>query len=160
MQTTRQWERTLVLIKPDAVERALIGKMIMRFEEKGLRIAGMKMMQLDKALLEEHYAHLKDLPVFPAIIAFMMSAPVVAMCIEGLEAVKVVRSMCGVTKSSAAQSGTIRGDMAMSIRSNLVHASDSPKTAVIEIKRFFSKEEVFTYERMLDALIHIPDKTS
>jgi len=152
-------ERTLVLLKPDALERALIGRIIARFEDKGLRIAGMKMMCLDAELLGEHYSHLKELPVFPEIVAFMMSAPVVALCIEGLEAVQVVRGMCGVTRSRAAMPGTIRGDLGMSIRSNLVHASDSPETAQVEIRRFFAASELFAYERRLDALIHIPDKT-
>lgn len=151
-------ERTLVLLKPDAVERSLVGRIITRFEEKGLRIVGMKMMRLERALLEEHYAHLKALPVFPEIVAFMMSAPVVALCIEGLEAVSVVRSMCGVTKSREALPGTIRGDWAMSIRTNLVHASDSPETARVEVRRFFVEAEIFPYEKALDRLIHIPDK--
>ncbi|MEN6473475.1 MAG: nucleoside-diphosphate kinase [Syntrophaceae bacterium] len=152
-------ERTLVLLKPDAIERALIGRIIARFEDKGLRIVGMKMMRLEEDLLHEHYSHLKELPVFPAIVAFMMSAPVVALCIEGLEAVQVVRSMCGMTRSRAALPGTIRGDLGMSIRSNLVHASDSPETAEVEVRRFFDAAELFAYERRLDTLIHIPDKT-
>jgi nucleoside-diphosphate kinase len=158
MTTTHSMERTLVLLKPDAIERTLIGRIIARFEDKGLRIAGLKMMRLSAELLDEHYGHLKELPVFPKIVAFMMSAPVVAMCIEGLEAVQVVRSMCGVTRSRTALPGTIRGDLGMSIRSNLVHASDSPETAAIEIRRFFAETELFAYERRLDALIHIPDK--
>jgi len=152
-------ERTLVLLKPDAIERALIGRIIARFEDKGLRIVGLKMMRLGAEVLEEHYSHLKELPVFPEIVAFMMSTPVVAMCIEGLEAVQVVRAMCGVTRSRAALPGTIRGDLGMSIRSNLVHASDSPETAAAEIERFFSQAELFAYEKRLDSLIHIPDKT-
>jgi len=159
MATDHPMERTLVLLKPDAIERALIGRIIARFEDKGLRIVGLKMMRLEADLLDEHYAHLKELPVFPEIVAFMMSAPVVALCIEGLEAVQVVRSMCGVTRSRAAIPGTIRGDLGMSIRSNLVHASDSPETADTEIRRFFAEAELFAYDRRLDTLIHIPDKT-
>jgi nucleoside-diphosphate kinase len=151
-------ERTLVLLKPDALERGLVGRIVARFEDKGLRLAGMKMMQLERGLLEEHYAHLKDLPVFPEIVAFMMSAPIVALCLEGLEAVQVVRTMCGATRSRTAVPGTIRGDLGMSIRSNLVHASDSPETAAVEIRRFFADSELFAYERRFDALIHIPDK--
>jgi nucleoside-diphosphate kinase len=152
-------ERTLVIIKPDAVERALIGRIITRFEDKGLKIVGMKMMIADETLLEKHYAHLKDLPFFPRIIAFMMSAPIVVLCIEGLEAITVARSMCGVTNSREDATGTIRGDLAMSTRSNLVHASDSPANAAKEIELFFSEQELFKYENLLEHLIHIPDGT-
>ena len=120
---------------------------------------GMKMMRVNMALLEEHYAHLKDQPFFPKIAAFMMSAPIVALCIEGLEAIKVVRSMCGVTQSRDASPGTIRGDLAMSTRSNLVHASDSPATAVKEIELFFSEAELFPFEKQLESIIQIPDGT-
>lgn len=158
MLTSHPLERTLVLLKPDALERALIGRIIARFEDKGLRIAGMKMMRLDAQVLETHYAHLKHLNIFPEIIAFMMSSPVVALCLEGLEAVQVVRLLCGVTKARAADPGTIRGDLGLSIRSNLVHASDSVETACLEIERFFAADELYSYERRLDALIHIPDK--
>lgn len=152
-------ERTLVLIKPDATERGLIGRIVTRFEEKGLKIIGMKMMRANMALLEEHYAHLKDQPFFPKIAAFMMSAPIVALCIEGLEAIRVVRSMCGITQSRDASPGTIRGDLAMSTRSNLVHASDSPATAVKEIELFFREEELFLFEKQLERIIQIPDGT-
>jgi len=150
-------ERTLVLIKPDAIERCLIGQIISRFENKGLRIAGIKMMRTDSSLLHEHYGHLKELDVFPKIVEFMMSGPIIAMCIEGLDAVKVVRGICGVTKARDAAPGTIRGDLAMSIRTNLVHASDSLETANIELKRFFSDTEIFDYTRKIDSIIHIPD---
>lgn len=150
-------ERTLVIIKPDAIERGLIGRIITRFEEKGLKIVGMKMMAADKTLLEKHYAHLKDLPFFTKIVAFMMSAPIVVLCIEGLEAVKVMRSMCGVTNSREAAPGTIRGDLAMSMRSNLVHASDSTATAAKEIELFFKEQELFQYKKMLDSITFIRD---
>ena len=152
-------ERTLVLIKPDAVQRGLIGRVVTRLEQKGLKIIGMKMMKLDMALLEEHYAHLNDKPFFPKIAAFMMSSPIIALCIEGLEAIKVVRTMCGVTNSREALPGTIRGDLAMSTRSNLVHASDSPASAAREIGLFFSEQELFPFENLLEHLIHIPDGT-
>lgn len=150
-------ERTLVLIKPDAIERGLIGRIIARFEDKGLKIIGMKMLKADEALLEKHYAHLKDRPFFPEIVAFMMSAPIVAMCIEGLEAITVVRTMCGVTNSRNALPGTIRGDLAMSTRSNLVHASDSQASADREIELFFDKAELFPFEKRLEGIIQIPD---
>jgi nucleoside-diphosphate kinase len=124
-------ERTLLLIKPDAVERGLVGKIISRFEDKGLKLAGMKMIRFDLPLLEEHYGHLRDKPYFRKIADFMMSAPVIAVCLEGQEAVSVARSMCGVTNAREASPGTIRGDMSMSIRSNLVHASDSLENASV-----------------------------
>ncbi len=152
-------ERTLILIKPDALQRGLIGRIVARFEDKGLKIIGMKMMKVDMAMLQEHYAHLKDQPFFPKIAAFMMSAPIVALCIEGLEAIRVARSMCGVTNSREASPGTIRGDLAMSTRSNLVHASDSPASAAKEIELFFNERELFVFENLLEHLIHIPDGT-
>ena len=151
-------ERTLLLIKPDAVERGLIGKIISRFEEKGLKITGMKMLRVDLPLLEEHYSHLKDKTYFPRIVEFMMSAPIVAVCVEGIDSVSIARSMCGVTNAREASPGTIRGDMSMSIRSNLVHASDSIETSEIELKRFFRDAEIFSFHRKLDDIIFIDAK--
>ncbi len=138
-------ERTLVLLKPDAVQRGLLGEIIARFERKGLKLAGMKMMQLSDELLEEHYAHLNHLPFFGEIKRFMMLAPVVATCWEGVDCVATVRRMCGVTLSREAEPGTIRGDFGMSIQANLVHASDSPETAQTEVPRFFNEDELFDY---------------
>lgn len=151
-------ERTLLLIKPDAVERGLIGKIISRFENKGLKITGMKMLRVDLPLLEEHYSHLKDKPYFPKIADFMMSAPIIAVCVEGFDSVNIARSMCGVTNAREASPGTIRGDMSMSIRSNLVHASDSIETAECELKRFFRDAEIFSYHKKLDDIIFIDAK--
>jgi nucleoside-diphosphate kinase len=151
-------ERTLLLIKPDAVERGLIGKIISRFEDKGMKITGMKMLRIDLPLLEEHYSHLKDKPYFPRIVDFMMSSPIVAVCIEGIDSVSIARSMCGVTNSREAAPGTIRGDMSMSIRSNLVHASDSIETSERELKRFFRDAEIFSHRRKLDDIIFIDAK--
>lgn len=148
-------QRTLVLIKPDALERGLIGKIITRFEDKGLRILGLKMLQMDKDMLAEHYAHLNQQVFFSDVIKFMMSAPVVALCVEGLDAVNVVRSMCGITKSREAEPGTIRGDLGMSIRSNLVHASDNSENAILEINRIFGPEEIFIHTKILDQIIYI-----
>ncbi len=139
-------ERTLVLLKPDAVQRGILGEIISRFERKGLKLVGMKMMQLDDALLEEHYSHLNHLPFFGEIKQFMMLAPIVATCWEGVDCVKAVRAMCGVTLSREADPGTIRGDFAMSIQANLVHASDSVETAAAEVPRFFKGGELFEYE--------------
>jgi nucleoside-diphosphate kinase len=151
-------ERTLLLIKPDAVERGLIGKIISRFEDKGMKITGMKMLRVDMPLLEEHYSHLKDKPYFTRITEFMMSSPIVAVCIEGIDSVSIARSMCGVTNAREASPGTIRGDMSMSIRSNLVHASDSIEASERELMRFFRDAEIFSYHRKLDDIIFIDAK--
>lgn len=136
-------ERTLVLLKPSAVERALIGEIIHRFERKGLRIAGMKMLQLDDDILAEHYSHLKDKPFFGLLKASMMKTPVVAMCLEGVDAIAVVRYITGYTNGRKADPGTIRGDYCMSNQQNIVHASDSPEAAEAELNRFFRPEEIF-----------------
>ncbi len=151
-------ERTLVLIKPDALSRGLMGRLISRFEDKGLQIVGCKMMQLDDRLLAEHYSHLADKPFFPRIASFMKSTPVVALCLQGLEAVEVVRQMCGVTNSRAADPGTIRGDLGMSIQCNLVHASDGPDTAEIEVNRFFRPEELLDYTPLHQEVIYADDE--
>lgn len=140
-------ERTLVLLKPDAIQRGLIGEVIGRFERKGLRLVGIKMMSLDQALLNEHYAHLKDKPFFPMSTKFMMSSPVIAMCWEGLEAVEAVRILCGTTNARHADAGSIRGDLAMSIQCNVVHASDTVENGQIEVARFFKKGDLFDYEK-------------
>jgi nucleoside-diphosphate kinase len=142
-------ERTLILIKPDAVARGLAGEILGRFERKGLKIAGMKMMQLDDALLAEHYSHLADKPFFPTITEFMSRLPVIALCLEGKEAVEVCRRLCGVTNSREAAPGTIRGDLGQSVQANLVHASDSPETAAAEVVRFFGDDELFPYQAPL-----------
>ncbi len=136
-------ERTLVLLKPSAVERALVGEIIHRFERKGLRIAGMKMLQLDDDILAEHYGHLKDKPFFGLLKASMMKTPVVAMCLEGVDAIAVVRYITGYTNGRKADPGTIRGDYCMSNQQNIVHASDSPEAAEVELQRFFRPEEIF-----------------
>jgi len=139
-------ERTLVLLKPDALQRGLLGEILARFERKGLKVAGLKMMELEDALLDEHYSHLSHLPFFGEIKAFMMQTPVVALCLEGVNSVETVRRMCGVTKSWEAEPGTIRGDFGMSIQANLVHASDSLETAQNEVPRFFGPAELFDYD--------------
>lgn len=133
----------MVLLKPSAVERALIGEVINRFERKGLRIAGMKMLQLNDDILAEHYGHLKNKPFFGLLKASMMKTPVVAMCLEGVDAIAVVRYITGYTNGRKADPGTIRGDYCMSNQQNIVHASDSPEAAEAELKRFFRPEEIF-----------------
>lgn len=141
------YEKTLVLIKPDGVQRGLIGEVMGRFERKGLKVVGMKMISLDEAVLREHYAHIADKPFFPGVSKFMSSSPVVAICLEGLEVVKAVRILCGITKAREAEAGSIRGDLAMSVACNVVHASDSVDTAMKEVPRFFKPDEIFGYSK-------------
>ena len=139
-------QKTLVLLKPCTVQRSLIGEIISIFERKGLRIAGLKMMQLDDAILAEHYAHLVDRPFFPGLKESMMATPVIALAIEGVDAIDVVRQMAGPTNGRKALPGTIRGDYSTSGQQNIVHASDGPETAAAELKRFFKDEEIFDYQ--------------
>ena len=140
-------EKTLVLIKPDGIQRGLVGQVISRFESKGLKVIGAKMMALDEALLREHYAHIADKPFFPGVSKFMSSSPVIVLCLEGLEVVNAVRLLCGITKAREAEAGSIRGDLAMSVACNLVHASDSIDTAKKEVPRFFKTDELFDYDK-------------
>ena len=136
-------ERTLVLIKPCTIQRALVGEIVNRFEKKGLRIAGMKMMQLTDEILAEHYAHLVNKSFYPLLKESMTRTPVIAMCLEGIDAIAVVRRITGCTNGRQADPGTIRGDYCMSNQQNIVHASDSPESAEVELKRFFRAEEIF-----------------
>jgi nucleoside-diphosphate kinase len=140
-------EKTLVLLKPDALQRGLLGEIIHRFEDKGLKVIGLKMMHMDEVLIKEHYGKYEEKPFFAGLKAYMTSAPMVAMVISGIRAVSVVRIMVGVTKGYEAIPGTIRGDFAMSIQSNLIHASDPEEDPKVEIERFFKKEELFSYQR-------------
>jgi nucleoside-diphosphate kinase len=151
-------ERTLVLIKPDAIQRGLIGKIISRFEEKGLKLIGIKFLKLTDTILNEHYSHLADKPFFGGTKRFMQQTPVIAICLEGLDCVETTRLLCGITKSRAAAPGTIRGDWAMSIQANLVHASDSIETATAEVRRFFEPSELFDYDSVLAATIYSEDE--
>lgn len=140
-------EQTLIIFKPDALHRGLLGEILHRFERKGLKIVAMKMMTLHDALIEEHYAHHKDKPFFPTIKKFMQSAPVVVVILSGINAISAVRLLVGPTKGYEAPSGTIRGDFSISNQSNIVHASDSADSAKKEIRRFFNEKEIFDYER-------------
>jgi len=141
-------ERTLVLLKPDALQRNLLGEIISRFEKKGLKIVGLKMIKLSEEILEEHYAHHKDKPFFRDLVEFMKSSPVVAMVLEGIEAVESVRLLVGPTLGRKADAGSIRGDFSMSQQHNIIHASDSPETAEKEIYRFFNENEIFDYQKI------------
>ncbi len=140
-------EKTLVLVKPDGIQRGLVGYVISRFEKKGLKVVGCKMMSLDEAFLREHYAHITDKPFFPGVAQFMSSSPVIALCLEGLEVVTAVRLLCGITKAREAEAGSIRGDLAMSVACNVVHASDSIETAQKEVPRFFKEDELYDYDK-------------
>lgn len=151
-------ETTLVIIKPSGIQRGLAGRIISRFEQKGLVIAGMKMMRLSEQLLREHYAHLVDRPFFPSLLRSMMATPVVVLAIKGVDAVSVVRAMTGVTNARNAAPGTIRGDFGMSGQENIVHASDLPENAVIEVARFFKSEELFDYMPVTAPAIYNPDE--
>ena len=127
-------EKTYIMLKPDCIKRGLMGEVISRIERKGYKIVDAKMMNLDEAILREHYAHLADKPFFPEIVAFMTSGPVLGMIVEGENAVQGMRIIMGVEEATA---GTIRGDFAHSTSENLIHGSDSLENAEIEIKRFF-----------------------
>lgn len=142
-------ERTFVMMKPDCLQRGLVGEVFSRLERKNLKLVAAKMLALDEKLIEEHYAHLKDKPFFPRIRKFMTGAPLVATVWEGIDAVRVVRGLAGVTKARDAVPGTIRGDLAMSIQCNIIHASDSPETAAKEVARFFKKNELFEWKPIL-----------
>jgi nucleoside-diphosphate kinase len=146
--------RALVIIKPDAVDRALIGRIITRFEEKGLSIAALKMEHLKDDIINEHYSHIADKPFFAEIRKYISSIPCVLMVVEGKDAVSVVRKLVGVTCGRDADIGTIRGDYSMSVQSNVVHASEDDTAAEIEIKRFFKEHEVHDYKRMDFNLIY------
>lgn len=140
-------ERTVVLVKPDAVQRGYIGEIIHRFERKGLQLLALKMMQLTDAILTEHYAHHVDKPFFGSLKDFMQSSPVIAMVWSGPQAVEVVRTMVGPTKGHEAAPGTIRGDFSIEPSHNMIHASDGPATAAAEIERFFEPDELFGYDK-------------
>lgn len=151
-------EKTLIIIKPDALNRSLAGEIITRFERKGLKIVAMKMLQLDDKILAEHYSHLADKPFFPRIANFMKKWPVIVMVLEGLEAVESVRLLTGETLGRKADAGTIRGDFSMSIQANVVHTSDSVENAEKEVARFFKPEEIHAWERIDLEVLYAEDE--
>ncbi|MGD1995394.1 MAG: nucleoside-diphosphate kinase [Anaerolineae bacterium] len=146
-------ERTLVIIKPDAVQRGLIGEIVHRFERRGLRIAAMKMMQITPQLAERHYAVHEGKPFYEGLIRYITSAPVVAMVLEGNQAIEIVRRTMGATDPSEAAPGTIRADLGLEIGRNLVHGSDGSETADLEVALFFDDEEILSYTRDTDRWI-------
>lgn len=147
-------EKSLIIIKPDAIQRNLVGEIIGRFERKGLKINGIKMMALEDAMLEAHYAHIADKPFFSGIKDFMKSSPVIVMALSGIGAVSAIRTIVGPTKAFEAPAGTIRGDLAMSIQSNVVHASEDIEAGKSEVERFFGNEELFSYSKIDQGLVY------
>lgn len=151
-------QKTLVILKPSAIQRTLIGEIIGRFERKGLQIVGMKMIELSDAILKEHYAHLLEKPFFKRVKDSMQVSPVIVMALQGVDAVEVVRKLTGVTNGRNAEPGTIRGDLSMSVQENIVHASDSVETAEIELRRFFSESEIFNYHQLIFPNVYANDE--
>ncbi len=151
-------EQTFIILKPSTITRGLAGDVLTRFERKGFIITGLKMMQLSEEILREHYAHLVDRPFFPDLVHSMMRTPVIVAVVKGVDAVAVVRAMTGATNCRKAAPGTIRGDFGMSGQENIIHASDSPENAEIEIKRFFKPDEIFDYKPLTFAALYAPDE--
>lgn len=151
-------ERSVVLVKPDGVQRGLIGEIIHRFERKGLKLIGIKMISLEDAILDEWYAHHKDKPFFGNLKSYMKSAPVIAMLWEGRGCIGAIRKLTGITKASDAEPGTVRGDFAMSQQYNLIHASESSETAGKEESLVFSPEEIFDWEKSDIDHVYLPEE--
>jgi nucleoside-diphosphate kinase len=143
-------ERTLIIIKPDGVQRNLVGEIIARFERRGLRIAGMKLMHIPRALAETHYAEHKGKPFFDGVVTYLSSAPVVVMALEGVNAIKSARQLMGATKPWEAAPGSIRADFALDTGRNLVHGSDGEESAARELALYFKPEELLSYTRAAD----------
>lgn len=146
-------ERTLILIKPDGVQRGLVGRIIDRYEGRGLRIVALKLLQVERELAEQHYAVHAQKPFFAGLVSFITSAPLVAMAVEGPNAIAVCRSINGATRPHEAAPGSIRGDLALDTGMNLVHASDSVENAAAELALWFDPAELLDYERSVDAWI-------
>ena len=144
-------ERSLVLIKPDAIQRGLTGEIISRLEKKGLKLVAMKMIHMDKSMAEKHYAIHKGKPFFEELVSFITSSPIIAIVFQGSNVVNIIRRSMGETNPAESASGTIRGDFAISIEHNLIHGSDSPENATKEISLFFSCGELLDYSREIDS---------
>jgi nucleoside-diphosphate kinase len=151
-------QRTLILFKPDAVQRRLCGRLLTRIEERGLKILGMKLMRITPELSRQHYAEHVNKPFYPHLEQFITSGPVVALCVEGPKAVQVVRAMMGPTNGADAAPGTLRGDFGLSRQLNLIHGSDSPESAAREIGIYFAPEELIEYETTLAGWVCAPDE--
>ncbi len=151
-------ERTLVLLKPDCLERRLMGRILGRFEDKGLNIIALKMMRVSQALAREHYAEHVTKPFYPSLEAFITGGPIVAAVIEGLEAIRVVREMLGATSGLKAAAGTIRGDYSASRQMNLVHASDGPEAAARELALYFKADEIHAHQPIITPWLRAADE--
>lgn len=151
-------QRTVVLLKPDTLQRGLVGEIIHRFERKGLKLVALKMMKVSSTLLDEHYAHHQDKLFFEGLKKFMSSSPIVCLLLEGVDAVGVVRKMAGATNSREAELGSIRGDFSMSTSANIIHVSDSLAAAREEEKRFFEKDEVFDWDAVVSNYLYGDDE--
>ena len=151
-------ERSLLLLKPDAIQRGLVGSIISRFELKGLKIVGLKMIQMTKELSKDHYSHLVDKSFYPDLEEFVTTHPIVALVIEGKSAVEVVRLIVGPTNASIAPGGTIRGDFSNSTSRNVIHASDSIEAAKNEVARFFTGDELFDYKLLVEKYLKASDE--
>ena len=147
-------QQSVVLVKPDGLQRGLVGEIISRFEKKGLKLSAIKMVQLDDPILEEWYSHHKNKPFFPKLAGFMKRSPVVAMLWEGIECIDAVRKITGITKSREAEAGSIRGDLGMSQQHNLIHASDGVESAAKERDLIFTGDDIFAYEKDIEVLIY------
>jgi nucleoside-diphosphate kinase len=150
-------ERTLVLIKPDGVQRQLVGRLLARYEDRGLKLVGLKLVRVERELAESHYAVHRQRPFFQGLVEFITSGPLVAAVLEGPQAIAVVRAINGATRPHEAAPGTIRGDFALETAQNLVHASDSPETAVEEIGLWFRPQELIDYPRDVDRWVLAPE---
>jgi nucleoside-diphosphate kinase len=149
-------QRTLLLVKPDGVQRQLVGRVLARFEERGLKLVGLKLVWVDRDLAERHYAVHADKPFFGGLVDFITSGPLVAAALEGPNAISIVRAMNGATRPHEAAPGSIRGDLAVETAQNLVHASDSPETAEAELALWFRPDELLSYEREIDRWVLAP----
>jgi nucleoside-diphosphate kinase len=149
-------QRTLLLVKPDGVQRALVGRVLARFEERGLKIVGLKLVQTSRELAGEHYAAHREKPFFGGLVDFITSSPLVAVALEGPNAIAIVRAMNGATRPHEAAPGSVRGDFAVETAQNLVHASDSPESAEAELALWFKPEELLSYERDIDRWVLAP----
>ena len=149
-------QRTLLLVKPDGVQRLLVGRVIARFEERGLKLVGLKLMRADRALAERHYAVHRERPFFRGLVDFITSGPLVAAVLEGPNAIAIVRAMNGATRPHEAAPGSIRGDFAVETAQNLVHASDGEETAAAEVAMWFRPEELLDYSREIDRWVLAP----
>lgn len=149
-------ERTLVLIKPDGVQRQLVGRILARYEERGLKVVGLKLVQVDRRLAERHYDAHREKPFFGGLVEFITSAPLVALALDGPNAIAVVRAINGATRPHEAAPGTVRGDFALETGQNIVHASDGPEAAATELALWFSPAELLDYERDVDRWVLAP----